>query len=157
MKVEQLLVQTTFQNVQARSPLLCDQTEGAPCCLSCFKVVFLCADRRALEFYSKTGFECPHRLPKWQRGAAPPTTADHRRQQGRQLSARHSTILHLTAGKATQEAHASRQPPGWGETRDEDQSRETKVIVASKDVPKHCVISKNAKSQGQKPVSSLEL
>lgn len=43
------------------------------------------------------------------------------------------------------------------ETRDEDQSGETKVIVTSEDVPKRRVISENVNSQGLKPVSSFEL
>lgn len=110
MKVAQLLIQT-FQNVQARSPLLCEQTEEQPCSpCPCFKVVFVCVDRRPPEFDSKLGFQCPQ-----QRGAAPPKrppiTGD-----SRGASCRHATVQSCIQQQAKQhrKAHA-RCPPRLSE------------------------------------------
>lgn len=139
LKLVELLVQT-FQKVQARLPPLCEQTEGQPRYLCpCFKVVLVCVDRRVLEFYSKIGFECLHWLPQWQRGPAPPTTADHRRQPAvstPQVSPASNSRQSNTRGTCIM------SPACLRGNQDEDQSRETKVIAANKDVPKGRGISR---------------
>lgn len=153
MKVAQLLIQT-FQDVQARPPLLCGQTEEQPCYpCPCFKVVFVCVDRRPLEFDSKLGFQCPQ-----QRGAAPPKrppiTGD-----SRGASCRHATVQSYIQQQA-KARHMHGVPPRLSEVGNQgwrSKQGETKVIATSGDVPKRRVSSENANSQGRKPVGSFEL
>lgn len=84
-------------------------------------------------FYSKIGLECLHQLQERQRGAAPPTTADRRRQPAvntPQFNPASHSRQSNTGGTCT-------MSPACLRGSREDQSWKTKVIVASKHVPKH--------------------